>query len=78
MATLTVTLTGVCSGGNHLTFGLTGDKTQDERMQLDELTEAITDEDIVSYIRVIAKMAKFGRTEAQAKALLQAGITVNI
>jgi len=44
MTTLTLTLTEVCSGGNHLTFGLTGDKVQEGRMQLDTLLEAIAAE----------------------------------
>lgn len=77
MAAETVTLTTVCAGGNHLLFTLSGAKSATVRMTLDELSEGISDADAEAFCRVIARLAKQGRTNAQARTLLQSGVTVN-
>lgn len=78
MAALTITLTGICSGGNHLTFGISGDRSATVRGSLDDILAPLTEEDVVAFLRVVCKLAKAGRTTAQARALLQAGVTVTI
>lgn len=80
MARFTITLPpdGVCSGGNHLTFRVTGDRTATVRMDLSQITPALTEEDAEAFCRLIARLVKSGRTVAQARALLQAGVTVEI
>lgn len=78
MTTLTITLTSVCSGGNHLTFSTSGAASLTTQEVLASLLDPITDDDITSFCKVIAKMAKQGRTLAQARNLLQAGVTVTI
>lgn len=76
MTTLTVTLTGVCSGGNHLTYSITGVKSMTVQGELSHISESVTDDDVQAFCKVIARMAKAGRTVNQARTLLQAGVTV--
>lgn len=78
MTTINIQLTHICSGGNHFTFAITGDKTATVPLTREEITQPITDEDVVAFLRVICKMAKIGRTNAQAKTLLEAGVTVTV
>ena len=78
MTTLTLTLTGICSGGNHLTFAVTGDASRTAVIDLASLAEPIDDEDVAAFMRVVARMAKRGRTNVQARNLLQAGVTVTV
>ena len=76
MASETVTLTAICAGGEHLTFTLTGARSATARTNLAEMTEAISDEDIMVFCRVIAKLARIGRTQNQARTFLQNGVTI--
>lgn len=76
MTTLTITLTGTCSGGGHLTFGVTGDKVATVPVDRDDLLSPISEEDAATFCRVIARMARAGRTLAAARTMLQAGVTV--
>lgn len=78
MSAVTFTLTSICAGGNHLTFTVTGDKSGTVRVDLSDLTQPITDEDALLFCRVIARLARMGRTQAQARTLLQAGVTVTV
>lgn len=78
MSAVTVTLANVCSGGNHLTFSVTGDATLSRVVDRDRLLDPLTEADVQSFLRCIAWMAKNGRTFAQARALLQAGVTVTV
>lgn len=76
MTTLTVTLASICPGGNHLGFAITGAKSAYIAVDLSDLTAQITDQDADIFCKVVARMAKSGRTMAQAKTLLQSGVTV--
>lgn len=78
MTAVTVKLDAICSGGNHLTFGVTGDATATVHGVLENMLEPITDEEKVAFVKVLAKMAKAGRTLAQARAILEAGVTVTV
>lgn len=78
MTTLTTTLTRVCAGGGHFTFDLSGAKAATVEATQEDLTAPLNAEDARAFIRVIAWMAKNGRTTAAAKTLLQAGVTVVI
>ena len=78
MASLTIQLTGICSGGNHLTFSVSGAKTATVRLMLDNLSEPITDEDAEGFCKVLARLVKSGRTLAQARTVLQNGVTVSV
>ena len=76
MTTLTITLENICAGGNHLTFGVSGDATGNVRTLLDDMLGPLTDDEKTAFVKIIAKMARAGRTAAQARTLLQAGVTV--
>lgn len=76
MASETITLTSICSGGNHLTFTLTGAKDATVEMILSEVTDEVTQEDLVACCKCIAKFIKIGRTLNQARTVLQNGVTV--
>ncbi len=78
MTTETITLTAICPGGNHLTLTATGAKAFAFVADLDSLNDQVTDEEGLAFVKVIAKMAKNGRTNAQAKVLLQAGVTITV
>lgn len=78
MSAVTITLTAICSGGNHLTFASTGDSVDTTQVDLAVLTEPLTDQEKDAFIKVIAKLAKIGRTLAQARTVLQAGVTVTV
>lgn len=78
MSAITVTLASICSGGGHLTFNVTGDATFSKMIDLSTMTGPMDEQDVLSFLRVIGWLAKNGRTVAQAKALLQAGVTVTV
>ena len=78
MSAVTIRLTGICSGGNHLTFAVTGDAERTQVLELQVLTEPVQPEELAAFLKVICKLAKNGRTLAQARTLLQAGVTVTI
>jgi ABC-type transporter Mla subunit MlaD len=78
LSAVTVTLTAICSGGNHLTFTATGDATDTLIANLSDLSDPLTDQEKDAFVKVIAKLAKLGRTLNQAKTLLQAGVTVTV
>ena len=78
MSAVTITLTDICAGGNHLALSVSGDRTGTFRLLRDDLSEAITEEEAAAFLKVVCKLAKSGRTPAQARALLLSGVTVTV
>jgi hypothetical protein len=78
MATITLTLTDICEGGNHLTFSLTGARSASLNGSLDDMLAPITDEDAQTFMRCLAKLVRVGRTNNQARTTLQNGVTVTV
>jgi hypothetical protein len=78
MTTVTLTLANRCAGGSHLRFELTGDRTFTLREDLGNILSPITDDEIEAWIKCTIRMVKAGRTNAQAIAALQAGVTVTV
>jgi hypothetical protein len=78
MASVTITLTSVCSGNNHLTFTLTGAASKTVRTDLNDVTTALTDDDLEAVIKGLVKLGKIGRTNAQLRTLFQAGVVVTV
>lgn len=78
MASVTVTLTAICSGGNHLTFDTTGAKVLRVAGILNDMLDPVTDEEAQAFVKVLAKLAKAGRTMNQARNILQSGVTVTV
>lgn len=78
MSAVTITLTSICAGGNHLTFTVTGDASRTQTLDASVLSEPASEKEVEAFLKLICKLAKNGRTPAQAKALLQAGVTVTV
>ena len=78
MSAVTITLTAICSGGGHLNFNATGDATDTLTTDLDAIAQPLTQDEKDAFVKIIAKLAKLGRTLNQAKTLLQAGVTVTV
>ncbi len=76
MSSITITLTHICDGGSHLTVAATGDVTKTVLLDKAQLAQPPSDQDQQGFLNVIGWMAKQGRTNAQAVALMQAGVTV--
>lgn len=78
MSTVTVRLASICAGGNHLTFNVSGDASLSQVIDLSMLSAPIDEQDIAAFLSIICRLAKRGRTLAQARTLLQAGVTVTV
>ena len=78
MSAVTVQLTNICSGGNHLTFTVMGDAALTKVLDLPTLSDPLDSADVEAFLRVITRMAKMGRTVNQARTLLQNGVTVTV
>lgn len=78
MTTLTVTLVETCSGGEHLVLSVTGDRTAVVRSTRSTLSDTISDEEIESFVKVLIRMVKAGRTLNQTRTQLQNGVTITV
>ncbi len=78
MSAITITATGFCPGGGHAYLSVTGDKVLSLTVDISVLNDPITNDEAEAFVKIIGKMAKNGRTVAQAKALMQAGVTVTV
>jgi hypothetical protein len=78
MASETVTLTAICSGGNHLTFSLTGALAQTVRTDFSTVLEPMTEAELEAFCKALVKLGKIGRTNAQLRTLFQNGVTVTV
>ena len=78
MTTVTITLTHVCTGGNHLRFGISVDGGAQHIINTDTLNiqDTITDEEKEAFIKICAKLYKQGRTWNQVKTSFQSGVAV--
>lgn len=78
MAAVTLTLTDICPGGGHYTLTLSGAVTGAKVYDLPEIRALMDTVDKETIAAVILRLAEEGRTNAQLKTLLQAGVTVSI
>lgn len=78
MAAVTITLTDVCAGSNHLTFGVTGDKTGTVRSLLDDMVSPVTQDELDAFVKILARLAKIGKTNVQVRNQFQAGVTITV
>jgi hypothetical protein len=78
MASVTITLTDICAGGEHLTYEVTGAASRTVPGNLGDTLEPVTEEEAVAFVKVIAKLAKAGRNLNQAKTIMQNGVTVTV
>ncbi|OHD22670.1 MAG: hypothetical protein A2Y38_22945 [Spirochaetes bacterium GWB1_59_5] len=80
MATLVINLERACGGGEHLDIGITVDGGPKRIVEVSrsEMTAPLTDTTMVEVIRGIVRAYAKGKTQAQVRTALQAGITVVI
>lgn len=80
MATITLTATGVCSGGDHVRIRLdvNGVAIISKVFHADDILAALDDVDALDIVRTLIRLHKIGRTFAQVKADLQAGLTITV
>lgn len=76
MTTVVITATAFCPGGGHVRMQLSGATDHVTMMETTTFSDPVTEDDAQAFIKIIGKMARMGRTGAQAKALLEAGVTV--
>lgn len=78
MSQVVVRLTNICAGGNHFTFGITGDVVSTVKAETADISDVITTEDKTAFLKILIKLAKIGRSNNQVKTLFQSGVTVNV
>lgn len=77
MASITITATGQCSGGNHLRISVTGEFSRTYTVDAAQVKD-MDAEDLQTFVLACINLAKRGRTVAQLKNALQAGLVVNL
>ena len=79
MASVTVALTTICGGGNHLVFSVTGARSMTVLGEIASMVDApMTDEEAAAFVKGMVKLGKVGRTNAQLRTLFQNGVTVTV
>jgi len=78
MATLTLTRGATCTAGNHFQLTATGDVSHSAHYSVEEFTNPITDAEKTTFLKVLVRFAKIGRTNAQVLAALNAGAVVTV
>lgn len=79
MASVTIQITSVCTGGDHATVKLTKDaQNRNVPMTVPDLRSPVTQEEIEAFAKVALKLLSEGKTLAQFKAAAQAGFTVTV
>lgn len=78
MASITIQLTNVCSGGGHGTITVSGDVTRSLVVDFAELLEEIGAVDDKAILAALLRLNKIGKTNAQFKSSLLAGIAVTV
>ena len=78
MAGITLTRTFECPAQNHITISVTGDVTYTFYGNMEDILAPITDAEKDAFIKVLLRIAKVGRTQAQVRTALGNGYTVTI
>ena len=79
MASITVTLTQSCATQSHVVLAVTGDKTGQLRIHVDEVfQQPIDNEALIEFLKTYLKIWSLGKTKAQMRTQLLAGLTILI
>jgi len=79
MASVTITLTESCPSQGHIRLGITGDRTGTIRLHVDEIFQQSMDDDaLMDFLKQYLKIWSLGKTKAQMRTQLLAGLTVTI
>lgn len=77
MTTLTIRVTGVCSGGNHYTVQVGGEFTRTFVLDAASIQDMTADE-AETFVRGCIFLSRRGKTPAQLRTALQTGLTVTV
>jgi hypothetical protein len=80
MAVFTLTITSICGSGNHanIRLDISGVPQATHAFHVDELTEPLDDGDSRRVIKMLSNLHKVGRTNAQVKNDLSAGLSLTL
>jgi len=77
-----ITLDGLCPADNHalITLNLNaGEKIRQIKAEVNEMIDVVIDDgDLEGFLKILLKLGGKGKTKAQMKTALQAGVTVTI
>lgn len=81
MATVNVRLDHQCAGGGHVALAvrLNGNLRGIHEFNFDELVESVTEDEEKTFARILYKIAKVGRTNAQVRTVFEnIGVDVTV
>ena len=80
MATLTVSNVTLCAGGGHVhaDVRLNQGQARSVAWDADDLRASPSAQDVLDAVKVVVKAHLMGMTRAQARAALEAGITISV
>jgi hypothetical protein len=80
MATILLKLEHVCAGGGHATISvaLNGTPKGEWELWADDVLADVTDEEIEALMKLLIRAHKVGRTKAEVRTDLQAGLTITV
>lgn len=79
MASITFKKVYECAAGDHLRLTITGDvPSQEIGIYLPDLASVITEEEKQTFLKVLLRVARIGRTQVQVKTALTNGYTITI
>ena len=79
MTDITITLDNVCAGGTHarLKASVNGGAERAFVVDVDDLKAEPDEQDIIKALLTLLRLSQRGKTRAQARSALQAGVTVS-
>lgn len=80
MATVVITLESVCAGGGHanISVSVNGVNKGTFPVLADDVLSPLPDADVPTVLAALVKLRMIGRTKAQVRSDLQAGLTVTV
>ena len=79
MASITITWAGACPSNTHIQLNITGDRTGTIRLHVDEVfQQPIDNEALLDFLKQYLKIWTLGKTKAQMRTQLLAGLTITI
>jgi len=80
MATVTLTALAICGGGDHvrLRLDVNGVERLTKTFKVPELVDTLDDTDTLDIVRTLVRLHKIGKTNAQVKTDLLAGLTITV
>ena len=79
MASITLTLTESYASNTHIRLAITGDRSGEIRLHVDDVFQQPVDNAaLIEFLKMYLKIWSIGKTKAQMRTALLAGLTVTI